>query len=402
MTPESAPPAGAEAPGPRALRAFYFFHLLATGALVPYLPAFLRALGASGTEIALVVGCTPLLHMATPFVWGWLADRTRRPDRLLLIATLGAALAALPLAGARGPGALVAANLVLQLFFTALPGLTDSLALQRVRQTGDDYGRIRAWGSTGFIVSALALGQALDRLPARGGAPAVVWLLPPLLSVLFALAFATALPLRARGAGPRPTLRDVRQLLQRPSYLFLLAVGALHWGATAPFHTFFAVLVRDLGLPAAVLGQSFALSVLSEVLVFWYARRLLSRWPLERILLIACAGSALRWLLTAVARHPGGLIATQALHGLTFGAFWTAAVAWLGACVPPTLRATGQTLFTGSVFGLGYLVGLLGAGRLYDHFGRVQPAFQVSTGVALALATAVAVYGRRVRPTLVG
>ena len=78
--------------------------------------------------------------------------------------------------------------------------------------------------------------------------------------------------------------------------------------------------------------------------------------------------SALRWVGNAVLRAPAALIALQALHGMTFGMFWSAGIALVAATVPPKLRATGQALLVMAI-NVGGAVGNLAVGRLYDTRG---------------------------------
>ena len=99
-------------------------------------------------------------------------------------------------------------------------------------------------------------------------------------------------------------------------------------------------------------------------------------------------GSAARWLLTAGAGGAATIVAAQALHALTFGLYWGAAVNAMAALVPPRLRATGQALFTAVVFGGGNGLGFALAGWGYDRLGGVRPLF---VGAAAAELVALAV-----------
>jgi len=69
-----------------------------------------------------------------------------------------------------------------------------------------------------------------------------------------------------------------------------------------------------------------------------------------------------------VLRAPAALIALQALHGMTFGMFWSAGIALVAATVPPKLRATGQALLVMAI-NVGGAAGNLAVGRLYDSAG---------------------------------
>jgi PPP family 3-phenylpropionic acid transporter len=125
------------------LRVLYLGYFAAVGVSIPFFPAYLRALGLSGQEVALVLGIGPLFYLAVPLVWGWLADRTRRPDVLLRVACSGASVALWPVARARTLAAMLVAYGLHQLFMVPILGLLDSLALDQTRRTGIDYTRLR-------------------------------------------------------------------------------------------------------------------------------------------------------------------------------------------------------------------------------------------------------------------
>jgi PPP family 3-phenylpropionic acid transporter len=175
----------------------------------------------------------------------------------------------------------------------------------------------------------------------------------------------------------------VRALLADRRLTLLLAIGAIHWLACAPFHLFFGVLVRDLGLPSAVTGLGMGAGVLAEMAVLlafpWCARR----WSLPGLFAVAFAGSAARWLALSQAGSAGAVIALQLLHGLTFGLFWSCSVEAMSRMVPVPLRATGQALFTATVFGVGNAIGYQLAGQGLDHYGRSPPLFAWAGAIEL-------------------
>jgi MFS family permease len=68
---------------------------------------------------------------------------------------------------------------------------------------------------------------------------------------------------------------------------------------------------------------------------------------------------------------------------LTFGLYWGSGIALVAACVPPPLRATGQSLFVIAMLGFGNVVGYIATGWLYDTVGSVSPAFLAAAALEL-------------------
>jgi PPP family 3-phenylpropionic acid transporter len=374
------------------LRLFYACYFAGMGASVPFFPPYLRGLGLSGRQISLMLTLAPLLHLAVPLGWGWLADRTRRPDLVLRSVCLAACLLMVPLIFVRTMPAMLILYAAHQAFAVPIIGLTDSLALERVRQ-GADYGRIRIWGSLAFALSSWVLGQVL----ALRGRDADA-LVPAVIATAMGLAFLTSLTLRGHGQTERPHAREISALLGDRRFRFILVLAPLHWACTAPYHGFLGILFRDRHLPQGLLGWSFFVSVTAEMGALYFFRKLRARFRLAPLLTVAFAVTVARWILVAVVQRPVLLVALQSVHALTFGVFWAAALAWVGECVPPRLRATGQTLFTGVMYGAGNMVGMLGSGTIYDATHGADAAF-VAAGVLELLPLAlVATWGRRLDP----
>ena len=62
--------------------------------------------------------------------------------------------------------------------------------------------------------------------------------------------------------------------------------------------------------------------------------RLERRFRLDILMAVAFGASAVRWLAIAAIDAPALLIGLQLLHGLTFGMFWSTAIASIAATVP--------------------------------------------------------------------
>jgi PPP family 3-phenylpropionic acid transporter len=374
------------------IEVFYFFLFGVVAVGMAYMPAHLRALGFSGAQISTALAIAPLMSLVVPLAWAWLADRTQRHDRVLRFIALGAFLGFSPLVwghrwAARSFAVVLTGYLGYAVFFVGMGGLADALAVARVR-AGAVYGRIRLWGSLGWILVALGVGALLGTsAPRLGGllVPAAMWA---------ALAGAFFASLQVGGTGERavrPRLDDVRVLLGEPGLRLLLLAGALHWACMAPYNVFFGVFLRDLGLPPVWWGLAYSAGVAAEMLVLLYFHRAHARLSLDVLLAAAFVTSAVRWAGNAILRAPAALIALQALHGMTFGMFWSAGIAMVAATVPPKLRATGQALLVMSI-NVGGAVGNLVVGRFYDTAGPRALFAAAALGEILPLA--VVLYGR--------
>jgi PPP family 3-phenylpropionic acid transporter len=377
------------------LRLFYVAYFAGTGVLLPFFPPYLRNLGFSGRQVSLVMSLGALFSLAASLLWGRLADRTGRPAAVLRVASAGAAACLIPLIFVRTMPGILLVYAAHQLFAVALMGLADSLAAERARQHGEDYGRLRLCGSASFIVACWAAGQLLVARGQRADR-----LVPLLMAVAFTLTALASLgvtsPARIDRRAP-PRAGELGVLLRDRRFVFLIGLAPLHWAGNAAYNGFFSILLQDRGLAASTASTAFVMGVTGELGAFFFFQRLRARVPLSGLLALSFAAGAVRWLVVACARSAALLVAVQLLHTFTFGVFWAAAVAWLGSCVPARLRATGQTTFTAATLGVGNLIGMLGAGALYDATGAASAAFVAAATADLLALLLAAVLARQLR-----
>ncbi|MHB8875836.1 MAG: MFS transporter [Myxococcaceae bacterium] len=340
---------------------FYFLMFCATGVTLPFLPAYLKSLALSATQVGVLLAIGPCVALLAPPLWGHLADRTGRPDRVLSVLALGSAAFFLPLLGVQRFGALFAVLFVYALFSSSISTLVDTLALQRVALEGGNYSRLRIFGSLGFVVASTLFGLSVSRVD-------VSTVAVPLALLFLAALWSFTLKARTLPGFVKISPFAGLGLLRGAGLAPFLAAACIHWIACAPWNGSLAIHVTALGLPPSVVGLSAGLGVVAEMVAMLLYPRFSARIAPRHLLFISFALSAVRWAGMALVNSAFAIVALSLLHGFTFGAFYIAAVAFVARRVPESMRASGQALFVSITFGLGGLVGLITAGVGYDHF----------------------------------
>ena len=377
------------------LRLFYFLYYGSVGANLPFFAAYLRGLGFSGGQIGTIQMIGPIVAAPVALTWASAADRLGAPSRALALAAVWSFSAAVFLPFARTPLALVAVVLLQSLAERAVVPLADSVTLGWTRVEPElSYGRLRLFGSLGFIALSQGLGLLLA---ARGDRPADLAVPVAVAACVGGYALA-AQGLRAPPRhGARPRAGDLLALLKDRRLIAVLAACAVHWATCSPYHLMFGVFVRDAGLSASVTGLAMSAGVGAEVVALLAYRRLEGRLSTRALFALAFAGSALRWILLSRVQGAPAIVALQLFHGLTFGVFWGSSMRAMSEIVPPTLRATGQALYAAVVFGGGNAIGYQLSGLGYDRLGGVGPLFAVAAAVEGLLFVATLVIGPRRR-----
>jgi len=349
-----------------AARAYYFLFYGALGVYYPYINLYFKQAGLSGQAIGQLAALTPVAVLLASPAWGALGDRFRIHRFLLPFVTWAAIVPTIALAFTRqflGIAALVG---LAALFSSSIIPLIDSAVLDLVEGTPRSYGSLRVWGTPGFMAFTLAMGYVLKYTGLVG--------LFYIYAALFFLAGLAALWLPARRHKIEAVTfgRGLRQLLrQRTLALFLLSVFLVGSSFTT-YTTFFALYLQDRGASLMMISLANVFSTIAEFPVLFFSAALLGRLGNRASLLIGYAVYAFRWAVLALVRLPVVALLTQGLHGLSWGVVMVGGVAYVKAHSPRGLEATGQSLLGAASGGVGAVVGALGSGWIYDHFGSGQ------------------------------
>jgi PPP family 3-phenylpropionic acid transporter len=369
------------------LSGFYFFYFAFVGAMAPYWSLYLRSLEFSAFQIGVLMSLLHVMRIFAPNIWGHMADRTGRRVAIVRMAALVCLLAYLGVFVATEFWPLFLVMSLISFFWSASLPLVEATTLSHLRDQVHSYGRIRLWGSVGFILVVVGLGALLDHWPIR----LLLWVV---LGLLVGVAiFARFIP-EAEIIHLETEQASLRSVVGRPAVVALLLAAMLMAAAHGPYYTFFTIHLVDSGYSKAVAGWLWALGVVCEIGVFLVMPRLLKRIPAETMVLVTLLAAALRFVLIGwwVASLPVLLFA-QLLHALTFGAYHAAAIGLVHRHFRGRHQARGQALYNSLAFGIGGSLGSLYSGLAWDGLGG-SLTFTIAAAFALLAALLFALRGR--------
>ncbi len=367
-----------------ALWACYFGSL---GLFNPYSPLWLSHLGYSTLAIGAFAALQSWTRIAAPYGWGWLADHGGRRVTLLRAAAVLSLLAAGALWLVRDAGALALGLVVAALFLAngAFTPIAETLVLRHLHGPGGldarRYGRVRLWGSVGFIGSVLLFGVVLQRMGIQA--------LPLLTLGMFALlALVTwQLPRQLEPPAAAQVRAAVWPVLRQPVLQWFFAGVMLTVLAHSSLYAFFSLYLDAQGYGKAAVGAMWAVAVAAEIAFFALAGRRFERIDPYRWLVWAALASALRFALTAAfGEHGAVLVAAQLMHALTFAAQHMACTTLIARYFPDQLRARGSALYSTLGYGIPGVVGGVAGGLLSQRFGLAS-VFWAAALCAVASAT---------------
>jgi PPP family 3-phenylpropionic acid transporter len=349
--------------------ALSFAYFGAIGLFNPYAPLWFQSLGFSTVVIGAIASLQAWTRVLSPYAWSWSGDHTGRRVELIRLAAAGCLLAALGLLGVRAAVPVAAVTVLLFLCNGGVVPLYEaSLArLVGTAQGGIDparYGRVRVWGSVGFIVAVTSFGALLERT-GIGAFPGFVAAMNALLLVA-----ALRLPAAREDVHHDAPAPPALPLLRQPKVAWFFASAAFTVLAHTALYAFFSLYLVALGYGKAAVGGFWALSIAVEIVFFWQQGRVFTRYTPHRWLEIVALVTTGRFVLTAgAASWVPALVLAQLVHAVTFACHHAACIALVTRFFPGRLRGRGQALYTMLGYGAPGVVGGVAGGWLIDRAG---------------------------------
>ena len=361
-----------------------FAYFAYAGLFSTYAPLWFASLGFSTLAIGSIASLQSATRLFSPYAWAWLADHSGQRIRLLRWAVGLSLFCSLGFLIVPQPGWVVWITVALFVCTAAVIPISESALAQLVSPDGAldtrRYGRVRVWGSVGFVMAVMLSGFALEGLGVTWFPALVVALLAGLMLAVMRLP-AVADPPHAADA-PQGAL----SVLREPVVAWFFAGVFLTVLAHTSLYAFFSLYLDALGYSNSAVGLIWGVGVAIEVLWFWFQSRWIRGLTMHGWLVLAALVTALR--LAGVALFGGiawVLVLTQFTHAITFAAQHTACIAVINRHFPGRLRGRGQALYAVLGYGASGVVGGVAGGALSEALGFAA-VFWAASVAALAAA----------------
>ena len=149
------------------LSGFYFFHFAFIGAFAPYWGLYLKSLSFSAFQIGILMSLLHVTRIFAPAAWGWLADHTGKRVVIVQVAAAAGLISYCGVFFGESFAWLFIIMALMSFFWSASLPLIEATTLSYLGEGTAQYGRIRVWGSVGFIFAVTGIGYMLDALGYR-------------------------------------------------------------------------------------------------------------------------------------------------------------------------------------------------------------------------------------------
>ena len=345
-----------------AFGSFFFLYFTYVGLVSPYASLFFLDRGFSVIEIAALMSMLQITRIVGPFSWGWLSDYLSNRISIIRFCACLAAVVFLCIYFLHSYIGFFIWMFVLHTILSSLMPLGESAtihALYKDNSFDKRYGRLRLWGSIGFIAMVLAAGELFQR-KSIGLYPIVGTV------VLLALALITFCLHEPKMERRKMVKGELLVVLFNPDVRWFLVSGFFMIFAHAALYVFYSLYLSNLGYNKFQIGLFWALGVFAEVIFFYFQSKVLSRLDAEVILQAAFGIGVVRFALIAFLPITSVLIVAQLMHAGTFAAHHSAATKLLQRWFTGPVQARGQALMATISYGLGGTLGCLCAGWIWE------------------------------------
>ncbi len=382
------------------LSVMMFLQYAIWGAWLPLMYPFLsRHRGFADSDIGYLFMIGGVGAIFAPFIAGHIADRFFNTEKYLAISHIVGGVLVWQLSWIENYWLFFTFAFLYSMIYSPTLALTNSLSFHHLPDRDRQFGRVRLWGTIGWIAVGIGIGQWLLHVHTPAAAPESEQLatqargimdafrLSAILGVgmgLYCLTLpATPAAKEKKSYAAFDALAEVRR--QPLITLFLLAVpiSCIHQFYFVHTSAFLSTYQTGEGLAQMINrifgvggGGLMTIGQMAEIVVLAVIPLLTARFSRKALLATGVVAYGLRMFLFAyvdVLPFPEmvTLMAGIALHGLCFGCFVIVAFLVVDEQTTPAVRASAQSLFGLVVFGIGIVVGSIIAGYVGD-WARIE------------------------------
>jgi len=361
------------------LSGFYFFYFASLGVLIPYWSLYLKSLGFNSLTIGGLVAILPATKLIAPYLCGWLADHTRRSMLIIRVTSIFALLSFSLVFVSQQLWWLCFAMLLFSFFWNAILPQFEAMTLNHLGDDTHHYSMIRLWGSLGFIVTVVLMGDLLQQYETS--------LVPLVVLITFAGISLSSFIVPEKLNTPHAEQAPIWNVIKQPRVLAFLVVCFLMLCSHGPYYTFYTIYLQEQGYSSYVTGVLWAVGVLAEVIIFLLIPRLLPVFGARKLLITTLLLTTLRWLIIGFfVNDLSMLFMAQLIHAFSFGVFHAVGISLVHEYFTGSHQGRGQAIYSSTSYGAGVAIGSLVSGVVWDQWGASVLFVFASCCTMLALA----------------
>ena len=344
------------------LSGFYFFYFASLGVLIPYWSLYLKSLGFNSLAIGGLIAILPATKLIAPYICGWLADHTRRSMLIIRVTSILALLSFSLVFISQQLWWLTFTMLLFSFFWNAILPQFEAMTLNHLGNDSHRYSMIRLWGSLGFIVIVVLMGDLLQHDETD--------LIPLVVLIAFICISLSSFIVPEKLNTAHAEHSSIWFVIKQPKVLAFLVVCFLMLCSHGPYYTFYTIYLQEQGYSSYMIGVLWAVGVLAEVIIFLLMHRLLPVFGARKLLIATLLLTTLRWLIIGFfVDDLSMLFLAQLIHAFSFGVFHSVGISLVHEYFTGSHQGRGQAIYSSTSYGAGVAIGSLLSGVVWDQWG---------------------------------
>jgi nucleoside transporter len=339
------------------------------GAWWPVMSEYMRTnLGFSGIESGVIYSLLPLATIIAPFIGGQFADRYFKSQYVIAFLQLTGGIVLIVVSRITDYSLMMWLLLVYCLFYAPTMALTNSVAMINLKKSEEEFGRIRVWGTIGWIAAGLIL-SGIRRFIGEDIMGDML-LLAGIFSIIMGFQAMTLpnTPPNKKGTNPLAFLDALKMMKDKNFLIFIIICFVVatelmfYYALTGPFLVDIGILTKNLPT-VMVVAQAAEILVMALLLPI-----MIKKYSIRTTLVWGVLAWPLRYIIFAIGKPTWLVVTSLTLHGFCFVFFFVAAFIYVDKVAPKDIRHSAQSLITLVTYGLGMYIGSLFAGWIQSYF----------------------------------
>ncbi len=365
------------------LSVMMFLEFFIWGAWLPLIFGYLPSLGFDAMEQSWVLNAFAIGSFAAMFFSTQFADRNFAAEKFVAASHLIGGVAILALTWTRSFWPFFLLMLVHCLFYVPTISITNSIAFANIKD-GKDFGRVRLWGTIGWIAAAWPFVFILvdwDKVPALASVGFVSWLgaalatpqsgaalqqgvtntflvagIASLLLAGFSLGLPHTPPKPAGDGTERFAWLEAMKLLKAPFVLVLFIVTFFDAAVHQCYFIWTNDYLKSIGIPANWVTPVMSIGQIAEIGTMAILAAALKSLGWRKTMIIGILGHAVRFAVFAFVPLAPVAVLVNLLHGICYAFFFATVYIFVDEFFPKDARSSAQGLFNFLILGFGPFV----------------------------------------------
>ncbi len=336
----------------------------------PFISVYFKKIGIPEPDIGMLLSISTGVTFLSSTFWGYISDKNQNRNRIILICIIGNVSAIFLFLLSVNYYYVFVMTILAAFFFKPLLPLTDSAALDSIKSESSfySYGKIRVWGTIGFLFANFILSFVVEK---KG----LHWLFI-LNGFLMMISLSIPFLIKKPKIDIEPHKIELKNLLYffKKHFIMIFVACVIIEITNTVIYGFYSIFLGTLNLNSQMIGLCWGIGVLVEIPIFLFSNRIIEFIGIKFTMAAGLAAHLTKYfILSQISGSTDNyliiVMSIQIAHGLFFGLFYAGLVNLIFISSPSKLQNSGQSIFVGSTYSIGAVIGFALNGFIANKSG---------------------------------